>query len=157
MNFDRFFSLTEAEPERPPGPLLFLAEWSEHDWARLFAYAELRPFRAGEWLIRAGEVDRSLMVIGEGRLEVLLPDGELGERRVGEVQSGEVIGEIAFFDGSPRSASVRATLDGEARVLSLDAFEVFAAYEPALARSLLLELGRVLAERLRAAERASRA
>ena len=88
----------------------------EGDWSRLFDYAERRRFRAGELLIRAGDVERSLLIIGEGELEVLLPDG--GDRRMGVVQPGEVIGEIAFFDGSPRSASVRATIDGEARVLS---------------------------------------
>ncbi len=157
MNYDRFFSITETEPQRPQAPPLFLAEWSEDDWARLFAYAEQRPFRRGELLIRAGEVDRSLIVIGEGMLDVFVPDGDGGTRKAGEVHAGEVIGEVAFFDGSPRSASVRAATDGEARVLSREAFDVFAAYEPVLARTLLLELGRVLATRLRAAEAGQRA
>ncbi len=157
MNYDRFFSLTETEPERPEGAPLFLAEWSEDDWARLFAYAEQRPFRRGELLIRAGEVDRSLIVIGEGALDVFVHDADGGTRNTGEVHQGDVIGEVAFFDGSPRSASVRAATDGEARVLSREAFDVFAAYEPVLARALLLELGRVLASRLRAAEDGRRA
>ncbi|HZQ34845.1 MAG TPA: cyclic nucleotide-binding domain-containing protein [Dehalococcoidia bacterium] len=157
MTFDRFFNIAEPEPERPAAPLLFLSEWSEAEWARLLAYAEQRPFRAGDLLIRAGEVDRSLLIIGAGTLDVFVPDGDLGVRLVGEVQPGEVIGEVAFFDGSPRSASVRAATDGEVRVLSREAFDVFAAYEPVLARTLLLELGRVLAVRLRAVEEARQA
>lgn len=156
VNYDRFFSLGETEPERPDAPLLFLAAWSEDDWARLFAHVEQRRFRRGELLIRAGEVDRSLLIIGDGTLEVFVPDGDAGTRRSGEVHPGDVIGEVAFFDSSPRSASVRAVTDGEARVLSREAFDVFAAYEPLLARTLLLELGRVLAARLRAAEGAHR-
>lgn len=155
MTFDRFFSLTEPEP--PDAPLLFLSEWSEDDWTRLFAYTEQRRFRAGELVIRAGEVDRSLMIIGAGTLAVIVPDGDAGFRRSGDVHPGEVIGEVAFFDGSPRSASVQAASDGEARVLSREAFDVFAAYEPVLARMLLLELGRVLAARLRTVEDLSRA
>ena len=164
MNYDRFFdpdssgAPPDAEAATPvPAALDFLADWGEDDWARLFVYTEQRRFRAGERLINAGEVERSLLIVGAGELDVLLPNGEGMERRAGSVQPGDVIGEVAFFDGSPRSASVRAVADGEARVLSRDAFEVFAAYEPVLARAFLLELGRVLATRLRAAEGTNRA
>jgi len=60
-----------------------------------------------------------------------------------------VFGEQAFFDGLPRSASVRALSDGEVRSLTREAFAVLAAREPELARALLLDLGRILSLRLR--------
>ncbi|HLZ73044.1 MAG TPA: cyclic nucleotide-binding domain-containing protein [Dehalococcoidia bacterium] len=158
--FDRYFALDDEAPAASgpvPHALLFLPDWSEDDWARLLAHTERRRFRAGEYLIRAGERGRAIMIIAAGSLDVLLPGAEPRSSPSGDVEPGDVIGEVGFFDGSPRSASVRARTDGEARVLSIEAFEVFSAYEPALARELLLDLGRILAARLRAAEAGQRA
>jgi CRP-like cAMP-binding protein len=63
-----------------------------------------------------------------------------------------LLGEIAFFDGGPRSATVRATTDGELLRLGIDDFERLSARHPELARALLLDLGRVLARRIRRIE-----
>jgi CRP-like cAMP-binding protein len=65
------------------------------------------------------------------------------------IEPGTVIGEVAFFDGRPRSAGVRAVTECELFRLSFEAFEVLAAREPALGRAVLLDLGRILAARLR--------
>jgi CRP-like cAMP-binding protein len=65
---------------------------------------------------------------------------------------GSVLGEIAFFDGKPRSASVRALTDTELLRLSADAFEVLSTRHPDVGRKILLDLGRVLALRLRHTE-----
>ncbi|MCA1671302.1 MAG: cyclic nucleotide-binding domain-containing protein [Actinobacteria bacterium] len=65
---------------------------------------------------------------------------------------GSVFGELSFFDGRPRSALVRAVTDGQLLRLSFDAFEVLSAKEPVLARSVLLDLGRILAARLRSTQ-----
>lgn len=44
---------------------------------------------------------------------------------------------------------IRAVTDGEMLRLGFDSFEALAAREPILARDLLLDLGRILAVRLR--------
>ena len=60
------------------------------------------------------------------------------DHRVG---SGTVIGEVAFFDGQPRSADIVACGDVELLVLSYETFERLADADPALAQLLLLDLG----------------
>jgi len=65
--------------------------------------------------------------------------------------SPAVVGELAFFDGEPRSATLEALTDVEGARLDEDGFQRLSAAEPALARTMLLELGRVLAGRLRRA------
>jgi CRP-like cAMP-binding protein len=47
---------------------------------------------------------------------------------------------------------VEAVSDGEVMRLSYDAFESLSARNPALARHILLDLGRILAARLRAGD-----
>jgi len=81
---------------------------------------------------------------------VLIPyRGNQSLRRLTTVDAGSVIGEQAFLDGRPRSATIRAVTDCELLRLSFEAFEVLAAREPDLARSILFDLGRILSIRLR--------
>ena len=121
---------------------MFLHGRSREDWSRLARHADRVRFRAGEDLVRAGEVDRSLYVVLAGRLEAAVG----GAAPIG---AGSVFGELTFLDGLPRSATVRATADGEALRLSFDAFETLAARHPDLGRAILLDLGRIAALRVR--------
>jgi len=62
-----------------------------------------------------------------------------------------VVGELAFFDGQPRSATLEAITEVEAVRLDPEALDRLAVEEPELARALLLDLARILALRLRMA------
>lgn len=77
-------------------------------------YAVLRRIRsagtslqtkANHVLIEQGAHDRSLYLIEDGEVEVLR-DG----RRVARIEPGEMVGEIAFLDERPRTATVRTTV-----------------------------------------------
>ena len=63
-----------------------------------------------------------------------------------------MIGELSFFDGGGRSALVRAVTPAVLAEMSRSEFDAFAAANPDLARQLLFDLGRILAQRLRAAQ-----
>jgi CRP/FNR family cyclic AMP-dependent transcriptional regulator len=131
----------------------FLADCSDDDWAVIRNHTELRLYRAGEVVIPLGETDRALYIVASGSLEVVMPRGRRGRAsRMATVDAGSVIGEMAFMDGKPRSALVRASTDVQLLRLGFDAFEVLAAKEPVLARTILLDLGRILAHRLRTAD-----
>ncbi len=58
---------------------------------------------------------------------------------------------MAFLDGRPRAATIRALTDGELLRLSFESYEVLAARYAELGRAILLDLGRILAARLRQA------
>ena len=65
---------------------------------------------------------------------------------------GAVIGEISFFDGKPRTATVWATKPTQLLRLDFEGWRAFAAAHPALGNELLFALGRALAFRLRRGE-----
>jgi CRP/FNR family transcriptional regulator, cyclic AMP receptor protein len=67
------------------------------------------------------------------------------------IEAPAVVGELAFFDGAPRSATLEALTDVEGARLDTAAFERLTAAEPRLATAMVLDLGRVLAGRLRRA------
>ena len=126
-----------------------MPERSPAQWDRLLTFVERRQFRAGEEVIKRGEIDRALYIVVDGSLEARVTEGRAGKGAAVPVPPGSVIGEIGFFDGKPRTATVTAVTDGEMLRLSFASFETLARREPELAHAMLLDLGRILAIRLR--------
>jgi CRP/FNR family cyclic AMP-dependent transcriptional regulator len=130
------------------GDLHFMPEATASDWATVFSFAERLEVPAGLAVLQAGEPDRALYLITEGTLGVRVPRAEEAFKTI---EAPAVVGELAFFDGAPRSVTLEAVTDVEGARLDAEAFDALAAAEPDLARAMLLELGRVLAGRLRRA------
>jgi CRP-like cAMP-binding protein len=150
-----FFDYPDGDTATDAGPTTaaFLAGASDADWDAIRAHSEVRSYRAGETVVAEGDCDRALFIIMSGTLEAVVRDGRRGRsRRVSVMEPGTVTGEVGFFDGRGRSAAVQAATDARLLRLSFAAFEHLAAKEPALGRAILLDLGRVLAGRLRAVE-----
>jgi SulP family sulfate permease len=70
------------------------------------------------------------------------------DSRVGTIQPGTVVGEIGFYLGKPRTASVVATQPGVVYRLSLSAFRRLEADHPQIAAALHQWIANILAERL---------
>ena len=115
------------------------------DLETLRAAAELlvaQRFAAGEAIVVEGEPGEHLYVITDGRVAV-----SAGGRALHELGPRQYFGEMALFDGQPRSATVKATED--TTVLRLDRADFVR-----LGRQcpdLLIEVIRVLSGRLRGA------
>jgi CRP/FNR family cyclic AMP-dependent transcriptional regulator len=137
----------QQQPAREEPRLL--PNWTLRQWDTLLEFTETILFRKGQRVVRSGEVDRSLLIVGAGTLEALIPTGLT--KQPFPLGPGSLLGEVAFFDGQPRSADVVATSDGELVRLDPAGFEEFAARHPGLARELLMALGLILASRLRRA------
>jgi CRP/FNR family transcriptional regulator, cyclic AMP receptor protein len=147
-----FFDYPTQTDSQPSQELVFLPDWDDGKWQKLLQHTEMRRFQAGEAVIRYGDTDRAFYIIVAGKLDVLIPQGQGGKMRHTQTrEAGAVIGEQAFLDGKPRAATLRAATDGELLSISRDAFQVFAAHEPELARDVLFELARTLSVKLRQA------
>jgi len=144
-----FFPYPVPSGDEPPDELVFMPERSPAQWDRLLPFVERRQFRAGEEVIRRGEIDRALYIVIDGSLEARITEGRAGKGAAVRFPAGSVIGEIGFFDAKARTATVTAVTDGEMLRLSFESFQTLAAREPDLAQAMLLDLGRILAIRLR--------
>lgn len=132
------------------GDTLYLPNWSTEDWRRLFGHAQPVNVSSGDVLIRHGERERALYFVISGALEVTgrtSSSDALG--RLFREQPGSVLGEIALFDGLPRTATVWATEPTLLLRLDYDHLQDFITEFPPLGNDLLFALGRVLAFRLR--------
>ena len=133
---------------------LHLPDWTVDDWRRLLAHASPVSVPTGEVVIRHGESDRAVYFVVTGALELTASASRsdtLGQ--LYREQAGSVIGEVALFDGLPRTATVWAIEPTELLRLDVAGLRAFAAEQPARANDLLFALGRVLAFHLRREQR----
>lgn len=146
MSFFRYPSGTTDSGE---ATLAFLDGASEADWQAITAHAELQRFASGDMLLAAGSRDDAFCILVEGTVEVFVRHRPFPDRVLDRLNAGTVFGEISFFDGGARSASIRALSTGSLLRVTRRSFDVLAAWEPQLGRRILTDLGRILATRLR--------
>ena len=142
------FIVFAEEAHEDSADLLFMPEATAADWATVFSHAEVRHIGAGLALLQAGEEDRALYLLTEGTVGVRLPRDE-GTFKT--IDAPSVLGELAFFDGRPRSATLDAVTDVEVVRLDVPGFDRLAEAAPDLAMAMIVELARILALRLRLA------
>ena len=123
--------------------------WSDRDLGAIAALGRHESIAAGATLIEADRADdRDLFIVVDGQLEAYRVVGG-HERRVVVLKSGDLIGEMAFIDGRPRSASVRAlTAAAVLRIRAADV-QVLCRTDPALGLKLVWEIVKVLSARVR--------
>ncbi len=116
-----------------------LSGCSERDLERLARATDEVRLPTGAVLTRQGDIGREAFVIVDGTAEVER-DGAV----VARLGPGDVVGELALLDGGPRSATVTATSDLDALVLTRPAFHAVLDEIPTLAHRLLVTLARRL-------------
>lgn len=99
---------------------------------------------AGRALVKEGEFGRHLYVVVSGTATV-----SKGGRKLAELGPGDFFGELAFLDGSSRSATVTAKTEVTVIVLGPREMDVIVEREPTIAKRLL----EAMASRVRATER----
>jgi glutaminase len=140
--------------EPPPVPLDSCALFVHCDEAELellAAQMELRTYAKGETIIQTGARAEELFVLTAGSVEVRLQLGNKRHQRLDVFSAGMSFGELAFLDGSPRSADVVAMGDVECRVISRALFEEIGREQPFLKAKILNEIALQLCDRLRQA------
>ena len=104
----------------------------------------LMKVSAGDTLIAKGVKDREVFVILDGLFEVVE-----GETRIALREPGDLVGEVAFFpEAGLRTATVRALTDGQVLTLRRKFLRELTHRDPEAGYQLLMDLGRVMAEKL---------
>ena len=76
-------------------------------------------FQPGEVIIKEGDINRDIIVLTEGVVEII-QTGEEGDYALGEINPPDLLGEISFLDGKPRAATARAKTKVEVFVLDYE-------------------------------------
>jgi CRP-like cAMP-binding protein len=134
------------------------AQQSDHPLFRYFTdeerrliekIAEVKNVAAGGYLIRADEMDSTLFAVEEGHLDIVAT--RKGKPVVvATVGPGDILGEVAFIDDSPRSVAVKAGEETAiVRAWDKRTLSERLAFEPALLAKFAVAMCELLVERLR--------
>jgi NTE family protein len=101
--------------------------------------AELIEIRRGEILVRQGEPSDALYFVLSGRFGVHFDDAV---EPSAEIAQGQSIGEIGFFAGLPRTATVSALRDSRVLAITRERFRELSNASPRLRDAVIMSLAR---------------
>ena len=128
----------------------FFSDFSREDVERLAAFMQAYHADAGETIIREGDVDDYMLLIVDGRVEIVKTDSHGESRPMTVVGAGATLGEMSMIDGEPRFATCVALEPTTFAVLSRDSMVKIILEEPGLGSKILIKLVTLLSQRLRA-------
>lgn len=128
-----------------------LANCDEAELRLLDERTETRSYAAGETIIQTGTSADELFILTAGNVEVRLRLDGNRHQRLDVFSAGMSFGELAFLDGSPRSADIIAVSPVECRVINRRFFDELGTRFPMLKAKILSEIALQLCDRLRQA------
>ncbi len=108
-------------------------------------YFEIIFLEPGDYLVREGDAGVNMYALIKGKADIFKEDKEaVKTHRIGSLEPGEWVGEMASIEGVKRSASIRCTEKCEVLVFLLDKLEltdtIFAKIQSILARNVSRKL-----------------
>jgi CRP/FNR family cyclic AMP-dependent transcriptional regulator len=137
--------MTPNDPVREQLSRMWLfSELNESQIGLLTQITQRRRFDAKKVIVRQGDMDADLYCVLRGHLKVTGCDTHGHEIVVNLMQAGDVFGEIAFFDGQARSATVTSLDAGELLVIRRADFLLLLQKAPVIATTMLPALARLV-------------
>ncbi|MEI6514777.1 MAG: cyclic nucleotide-binding domain-containing protein [bacterium] len=129
---------------------MILRDLTSDEMAAVEKIAVVRGFAAGDYIIHEGEAGSSFFLILEGRVEVRKSIGLDKYKKLIELGSLDIFGEICFLGVESRSASVMAREPTKVMEFSQVEFDKLIVRQPAIGLKLYRGIARELAQRLAA-------
>ncbi len=103
-----------------------------------------RDFKAGDNIFKYGEQGGEIYILRTGRVELYVESTDGEKIILAENERGDVLGELSFLDGGPRTATALAREDTETLTMHRDRLLEFIDKHPHAAMDLLTVVGRRL-------------
>jgi CRP/FNR family cyclic AMP-dependent transcriptional regulator len=137
--------MTPNDPVRDQLSRMWLfSELNEAQIGLLTQITQRRRFESKKVIVRQGDQEADLFCVLRGHLKVTACDSHGHEIVVNLMQAGDVFGEIAFFDGQARSATVTSLDAGELLVIRRADFLLLLQKAPVIATRMLPALARLV-------------
>ena len=128
----------------------FRPRLTPEQWRGVTPFLTPHDIRAGDLLIKQGDIEHTLYFLGQGSLQVFVSGAGAAGNKIVILRPGAVVGEAGLFGDFPRMASVEAMTPCIVWALRGPRLEELAQRAPALAFELVRAAGAVVLARLRA-------
>jgi len=124
-------------------------ELNDEEMRHILAISKVIEVRKNTSIFQEGEVEHDVYLIIKGKVEVLKRDEKSGiSYQIATLGAGELVGEMALIDFSPRSASVRSIEDTKFLTLPLARLSALAEHKP-IYMQIVHNISKQLTQRLR--------
>jgi CRP/FNR family transcriptional regulator, cyclic AMP receptor protein len=127
----------------------FFLDFTREDIQRLTAFMQIYRAESGQMIIREGDVDDYMLLIIQGKVDIVKADSRGNPQPMTVVGAGATLGEMSMIDGERRFATCMALESTTFAVLSRDAMVQIIMEEPGLGAKILVKLVTLLSQRLR--------
>ncbi|WP_176629829.1 cyclic nucleotide-binding domain-containing protein [Desulfolutivibrio sulfoxidireducens] len=124
-------------------------EFSRDEVEIIAAHLSLVNFADGECIFREGDREDFMAFIVSGQVDIAKESGDDMEAAIVTLHPRTHLGEMAFVDGEPRSATARARGDVTLLVLTKAHFQSILAENPDIGVKMLMKIAKLLSRRLR--------
>lgn len=129
-----------SSPQKLLNKIPLFNSLSDSDLGNLSESVRLQSLKKGQTLFRKGDEGSSLYIIKQGTIKIVLPSRLGDEVIVTMFSAGDFFGEMALFDGKPRSADALAMEPSQIYVLNRNDFLIFLQSNINAMKSILSQL-----------------
>ncbi len=149
VDAEGFWSMLEQNLHTDPRETIsLLTDLDEEEAQQFLKTGTVLPCKAGDIIIRPGDVGDEMFVILDGAISVWGGDDDCPVS-LALLGPGQIFGEIAFVSKEPRTAKVVAETDVKLLILTQSFFRKAMIKMPAIVSKVLLNLAVVLCDRLK--------
>lgn len=120
-------------------PLFHLLDNDE--LGELAAHIDEMTFKPNQIIFKAGDPGVNMQLVLEGKVQTYITDDDGNKVVVGEIEKGEMFGELSLLDNEPRSASAVALEPTRTFIIDRDDLMRLFTKKPAAALDILATLG----------------
>ena len=128
---------------------LLLENFSPAEVRLLSHFMGVYRAQAGAEIIREGDTGDFMLMLIEGKVEVMKRDRWNTPQLIAAVEAGKTLGEMSMIDGEPRFATCLAAEATLVAVLTRENLARIIVEQPMLGAKILMELVLILSQRLR--------
>lgn len=121
--------------------------------ARLILAMQKRTYRTGEVLFTEGQIGKAVFVVRSGKVEITRKLSNGKTRKLAQVETGQMFGEMALLEHMPREATATTVEDSEIYLLYTSTLEALIQKRPTLGVVLMQNMAVLLSSHLRRANR----
>ena len=127
----------------------FFGDFPAPEIETLTRYVQAYSAAPGTVIFREGDRGGFMCLVIEGGAEIFKQDNKYGSKRIGAIEPGKTVGEMALVDGEQRSATCTCPEQSTLVMLTREQFVRIIREHPALSVNILLKIVTMMSRRLR--------
>ncbi len=127
----------------------FFGDFPATEIETLAKYVQAYSAAPGTVIFHESDRGGFMCLVIEGGAEIFKQDAKYGSKRIGQIEPGKTIGEMALVDGEPRSATCICPQQSTLVMLTREQFVRIIREHPALSVNILLKIVTMMSRRLR--------